>query len=151
MNIRMINLFARLLLNKGEKVYFTRRYMSYTDIDEEYIVINPEESAGNPDFLEHIKNEHGYEKVYDFPHVIWTVLHEIGHLRTDIFVEETEEEVVLRKFCTFASESGELAPEQINKIYYDMSDEWAATEWAIDFVKNHYLFCKFFGRMVKKA
>lgn len=146
MNIRALNLFVKLVLEKGEKAYFSKKYQSFTNLENDYVVINPMSAPNTDDsFIQHIKNSHGYNKVVNYPCAMWTALHEIGHLRTD---DESETDLKTRGFCQFAYENNLMTYDQINSIYYDMPDEWAATEWAIDFVESHKTFCKIFARLI---
>lgn len=146
MNVRALNLFTKIALHGKGKAYFTKKYQSFTQLEDEYVVINPLSAADEDDtFIQHIKNSHGFKNVNKYACPIWTTLHEIGHLRTN---DDVEDDPDTRNFCQYAYDNGILDYDQINSLYYDMPDEWAATEWAIEFVKSHKILCKIFTYLI---
>ena len=145
MKERIMNLFMKIVLRGECDVKFTRKYQPFASFDENLIVLNLREGAIDSQFIDHIRKSHGYARAYKISPQIWTALHEVGHIKTEGDCDENAE---MRKFCEWANEEGALPQKTINQLWYDMPDEWAATEWAIDFVKKHYIFCKLFGKAV---
>lgn len=71
--------------------------------------------------------------VYDFDILVWSLLHEIGHLSTkqgDIISK------IGRKLSRILEDKG--LTKLSAKIYYNLPEEKNATEWATDYVNTHY-------------
>lgn len=85
----------------------------------------------NPAFMKHIKKTHKFKKAYRYHETLWTVLHELGHHFTLDYCKPAKKEP------------------KTNKAYFNTEVEWAATEWAIKFVKHHKKLCKFLSFLMK--
>lgn len=129
---------TKLALGKDGKVMATNKYMSFADIDEGLVVINLNKTATEKSFLNHIRDSHGFKRAYEISPQIWSALHEVGHIKTDDFVEDNPE--MRATIETLYQFGGDI--DKLNKLWYEMPDEWEATEWAIDFVKRHFRLCK---------
>lgn len=145
---RIMNLFMKIVVRGECDVKFTRKYQPFASYDENLIVLNLREGAIDSQFIDHIYKSHGYKRAYEISPQIWTALHEVGHIKTEC---DGDEDALMRKFCEWANDEGALPQKTINRLWYEMPDEWAATEWAIDFVKKHYIFCKLFGKAVENG
>lgn len=79
---------------------------------------------------------------------LWTILHEIGHYMTDdeLTEEDYKETEVAKLYCSLVPEDVAMNNPSIQNLYFDTPSEWLATEWAIDYVKHHYLKCKKWSR-----
>ena len=129
---------AKIALGKDGEVKATKKYQSFADIDEGLVVINMCKDATDKSFIDHIINSHKFSRANEISPLIWTALHEIGHIKTDDFVEDNPEmRATLETLYEFGADINKL-----NKMWYELPDEWEATEWAINFVKNHFLLCK---------
>ena len=98
---------------------------------------NPQDDDG---FLRHLIEAHECAFALDYPLVLWTILHEIGHYFTlDEF--DLEDDMETRILC--ATISFEVARDNplIQNMYYDLHSEWVATEWAINFISQHRHAC----------
>ena len=135
--------FAKLVLGREGRVFFTRDYQSFSVVDDKWIVINPYEGEPDDDFIAHIREQHGFKRANEISLPVWTILHEIGHIRTDDFVESNDEMRTILQMCY--DYGGDY--KKINSMYYDLPDEWEATEWAIQFVKRHFRLCQLISRI----
>jgi len=83
--------------------------------------------------------------VRDISEFTWSLLHEVGHCETwGIMNKRTTNHCknVKRKI---------VQGKQPTRNYYYLTDERIATDWAIDFVENNYIFVKEFDKKVLKV
>lgn len=142
MKVNLIYGLTKLLVGKEYNVYFAKKCQPFASPDEGLIVLNFLPGATDASFVAHIKNRHGYGRAQKISTELWTALHEVGHTKTCDFVEyDGETRYALELAQKFG---GDL--EKINNLYYELEDEWAATEWAIQFVKKHYRLCRLISK-----
>lgn len=85
-------------------------------------------------FMRHLREVHKCDFVDDYPLALWSILHEIGHYYTLDDVEEDDEDDRIALTLT----TSEIANnKKVQDRYFNMPSEWAATEWAIQFVKDN--------------
>lgn len=101
-------------------------------------------------FQKHIRNKHHYDSAHKFSATLWTILHEMGHhFTSDDFDESIEdEEAPIRAMCAMIP-LNEAMEKGIEDTYYDLPTEFAATEWAINFIKSHPRKARLFDLMVR--
>jgi len=116
---------------------------TFYDCEEERINIGYEEDDCG--FMEHIVRKHKYPEAYDFSLELWTILHEIGHYETPD-VEESDREYDIRLACACIPKTND---KKVTDRYFNLSREWAATEWAIDYVEEHKALCKMFDKLLE--
>ena len=84
------------------------------------------------------------EKLYPDVHAdefLWSFLHEVGHVET---VDElTEEE---EKYCMYQKEQ-----HPTNEEYYELLDEYLATEWAANYMRKNATDIKDFWKKIQTA
>ena len=100
------------------------------DSMDEVIFINLFAEEDNA-FIEHVINSHGFVEAGKYSNTFWTILHEVGHYFTENMFEEDTEIVY---------ETDDLTA------YFNLENEWLATEWAIDFILAHPIISKIFSK-----
>lgn len=67
---------------------------------------------------------------------LWSLLHEVGHHET--WDELTDEEIIISKEMKDSIEENENIDKDVkDKIYFNIPDEYAATEWAANYMIEH--------------
>ncbi len=127
MNYPIINAFVKIVCPEATLI-FTKCQPNNYDFINDRIYFNPFDK-NDCGFLDHIYKNHHCRFCYQFSLNLWTILHEIGHCKTNDIIDFDEED-----------------EQNIN--YFDRDDEWQATEWAINFVKNHYAICLFINSVL---
>lgn len=113
---------------------------SYFDFDSDCIYLDPTENDCG--FLRHLAQVHRCNFTNDYPLIVWSILHEIGHYYTLPFCDDDYE---LRLFLTICDPS----IIEIQDLYFNLESEWEATEWAINFINEHSKLCKYFSKILK--
>lgn len=88
-------------------------------------------------FFEHMIEKHGFKEAKEFDEITLTILHEIGH-----HINKHEGTNMMEMF--FLSMIADQKEREYK--YFDMKDEWEATEWAINFIKTKYAVVKLFEK-----
>ena len=87
-------------------------------------------------FMRHLSKVHKCSFANEYPVLLWSILHEVGHYFTfdeDTLDDETDERIVLS-----AIDNKKLMRSvAIQNRYFNLESEWLATEWAINFVANN--------------
>lgn len=111
---------------------------SYYQFIENIISVdpNPKDDDG---FLRHLAKVHKCDFAYDYPLILWTILHEIGHHFT--LDDVIEDDIEARILCAMIPIEVARNNEQVQDIYYNLTSEWVATEWAIDFIATNREMC----------
>ena len=140
--VKMINRHIKVMFGKDEPTCF--------DHDTNTLIVGEREfEEVDEPFFKNILQEHEYGSVYCYSPQLWYLLHEIGHFYTDDNVKETEADMLARMMCAITPiEEVENDQETMN-IYFNLPKEWAATEWAIEFIINHPIRAKFFSKLAK--
>lgn len=113
--------------NIGEGYYFE------TETNTVNVDLTDFEDCG---FMRHLKEIHKCSFAYDYPLFIWSILHEIGHYETEWELLEDDDEAELRFWLSLTNEDCRNNIEIQNK-YYNLTAEWEATEWAIQWIKEN--------------
>lgn len=77
---------------------------------------------------------------------LWTLLHEIGHYNT---VDYAEDDLIARAICGLASREEALKDLKLQDIYFNIENEWEATEWAIEWINSHKRIAKILNWIVR--
>ena len=87
-------------------------------------------------FLRHLKEVHKCKFAYDYPLILWAILHEIGHYETEWELLEDDDDTEIRNWLSFTDKSfaNDIV---IQDMYFNLNAEWYATEWAIEWIKNN--------------
>ena len=117
---------------------------SYYNADTDSINICAEDAEDSEDFLAHVKRYHGFHGTQLARPLVWVLLHEIGHYYTLV---EDDEEDSLRMILNMAFEVDET---DRRIAYYNLPNEWEATEWAINYIKKHRVFVKILNWLVAR-
>lgn len=135
-------------INPRLKVVFTDEESSF-EWSTDTIYLNLNENCHG--FLRHLRTEHHINDYWRINKVIWQVLHEIGHYYTLDFIEEDDDEIFERAVCNLIDKDTAENNVKIQNIYFNLEKEWQATEWAIRYVKQHFVKCKFFNKFLKNT
>lgn len=87
-------------------------------------------------FMRHLKEIHKCDFTYDYSLILWTMLHEIGHYETEWELLEEDDEALLRFWLSFTSKK-DAHNIVIQDKYYNLTAEWYATEWAIQWISGN--------------
>lgn len=142
MNILIAKIIVKLIAPKL-KVGVEDSFSYDTEEERVLLGIVPEDDCG---FLRHMREYHEHGELADeFSLTLWSILHEIGHYHT---IDYAEEDLATRALCAaIPKEVAEKNP-SIQDLYFNMDDEFLATDWAVDFAYNHFRLCKIFDRLV---
>ena len=119
----LINALAKFLVKDKANIYFTRKYIncvkSYDDGTIPSVILNLTYTDADETFLDNVRDDHGFKRAYDFSPILWTILHEIGHIKTD-FNKYSEEEKFATAFIEFALDNAEDEEEydKARKLHY---------------------------------
>lgn len=141
----LIWLFIKSIVPKM-KIVFTPNEGSSFEWSTDTIYLDVNENCDG--FMRHLKNVHGIRGADNFNIIIWQILHEIGHYFTLDFIDEDEDEQTERAICALIDEETANNSEAIQDLYFNLEAEWQATEWAIDYIKIHFIKCRFFSKLL---
>jgi hypothetical protein len=92
-------------------------------------------------FMRHLHEVHGF-KLSDtlISPMMWTILHEVGHFATidEIPPQDYDEAISTKTLLTLYGEEIKTNP-TLQDRYFNTATEWEATEWAIEWVKSHFM------------
>lgn len=113
---------------------------THIDHDDEIIYINCNDNVDM--VFNHIINSHRRYEFLDYEPIIMVVLHEIGHYMIfDNLAEKDFDEYALINLgidlIIDENNKYQLTTEELNRPYFDTTIEWNATEWALDYIKEH--------------
>ena len=125
---------VKICIDNGEDNY---------DYVNEVIHINPtlKEDYG---FTRHLYEYH--KPAIKLPTQIWTILHEYGHYFT---ADEFEVDMDTRAICGMIAKEVACNYKEVQDLYFNMEDEYGATEWACAYAEKHPRLCTFFGKIIK--
>lgn len=145
------NIFAKSVLKNEGKVFFSRKAENQCVFDElAYVVLNLLDTNADELFLNHIEKRHNFKKARKYCPFLWTVLHEIGHIKVDgeQYIEgDAYEEALIKVLCSIADNEKEWNEAAV--LHFEMKGEWEATDWAIDFVERHPLLSYMLNYLLK--
>lgn len=130
---RVIRNFTKYV-NSSIKVKFNRRGENASDMVKKIIYLDFKEILNNPDhkvgMTYHFKNEVGL--------VVYTLLHEIGHIQTAHKVENLTE--ALQTYTHYVDKlvNSDMTYKNISKNYSKLTLEKLANEWAYEFAKSEF-------------
>lgn len=127
------------------KFSFNKEEDSYYDIEENRINLNSHLRENDFGFFRHIREAHGFTDIAAAVPEVWTLLHEVGHVHTWV---EDEEEDIWRAALSIVDGSYDTF---IQDAYYNLENEWLATEWAINYIKKHPVFVKILNWLVARS
>ena len=87
-------------------------------------------------FMRHLKEVHKCRFAYNYSLILWSILHEIGHYETEWELLENEDESDLRELLSCTDESCRHDT-FVQDLYFNLTAEWIATEWAIEWIKEN--------------
>lgn len=88
-------------------------------------------------FIRHLKETHKCPFAERINLILWSILHEIGHYETENEVEEYDEDYEMRIWLMLTDETYRHNT-AIQDRYFNLPAEYAATEWAKEWVENNY-------------
>lgn len=96
------------------------------------INLNGNEYLDDCGFLRHLYESHKCDFTNEYSIILWAILHEIGHCITQVEDNDADIEKRLLLQCTNDAHSVE-----IQDLYFNLSSEYAATEWAIQWITEN--------------
>ena len=145
------NIFAKSILKKEGRVFISRTSENQCVFEEPpYIILNLNHTDADDLFISHIEKRHKFKNARNYSPFLWTILHEIGHIKADTeedAIAEQEKEALVKLLCSTADNEKEWNSAAI--LHFEMKSEWDATDWAIDFIKRHYLLCHIVDYLLK--
>lgn len=87
-------------------------------------------------FMRHLKEKHHYDCADTISIIIWSILHEIGHYNTENEIDWEDD--FEDRFALACTNSDVRYNKKVQDMYFDLPSEFAATEWAIDYVKDNF-------------
>lgn len=111
------------------------------------IYFNPAANIYDAGFARHIEEKHFFLNPTKYSMPLWSLLHELGHY----FNPDEEEDIESKAIC--AALPYELAQKNqtLQNMYYDSPDEYAATEWAIEWITQHPRLSSLFSILLKPS
>lgn len=140
----MLRWIAAKCIAPKVKFSFNNDDSSYYNSDTDSINICAEDAEDSEDFLAHVRQYHNFHETQLARPLVWVMLHEIGHYYTLV---EDDEEDSLRMILNMAFEVDET---DRRIAYYNLPNEWEATEWAINYIKKHPVFVKILNWLVAR-
>lgn len=122
------------------------------DFEGQFITFNPFETCEDDFFSNFVEKK--FEMKDTMP-ILTSFLHEVGHHKTcDFLTEEEWDYSFRRKKKIFKKIEKAKAKKKIEKIqweYFNLPDELAATEWAVNYIKTHPKKAKKINAEIEKA
>lgn len=108
-------------------------------------------------FMAHLENVHRCDFAREYDIRLWTILHEIGHYETDEVLDDDDEEnledYLMVGFLQLFEDGRTYVKDDLldmeNQMYFNLPREWAATEWAIEWILLNPRKAKFFNWLAK--
>lgn len=118
----------------------------YYDTEEERVYFTRTIDDDDCGFLRHMREYHENGEIADtLPLKVWVILHEVGHYYT---IDEVADDVDTRALCAMISVEDARKDTQIQDMYFNIENEFIATDWAIDFALAHPKLCRFFAALL---
>lgn len=144
--MKMITDFIHSIESELEVTYIKDKgyYYEY-DSNTLNVAINDREDYG---FIRHLKECHGCNFAEEFDLNFWSILHEIGHYEIADYIFESNEELELR-FALALTDESIKDNKKIQDLYFNLTSEFEATEWAIEWIENNLDKAKNFNRLIE--
>ena len=140
----MLKWIAAKFVEPKVKFSFNKDEDSFYDINENRINLNSCLEENDYGFFRHVREAHEFTDTAAAAPQVWTLLHEVGHVHTWV---EDEEEDLLRVALSVMDGTKDT---NVQNAYYDLENEWLATEWAINFIKTHKIVVKLLNKIFSK-
>ena len=122
---KIIAPFVKVKIDKTDSTCF--------DFNNDTLIVGYDFNDDEYGFMRHLREVHGCKFANLFTHRFWAILHELGHYFTGDGIEDEKETLEVRAFC----------------MYFNLPSEFAATEWAINFIKTHKWLSIFLNRVAQ--
>ena len=126
------------------KVYFKRNGGSYFSSDNKINIQLDFNKEDTTNFMEHLYTQHKCKVAYKIHPYIWKMLHEVGHFYT---FEDCEEDLLSLLIIANADCKTKEEKKDVDFVYYNMPIEYAATDWAANFVKYNKKRIAFYNKI----
>lgn len=111
------------------------------DYLEETIYYTTERDPSDEGFLRHLEERHKFQNARKYSLRLWSLLHEIGHY----YNADVEPDAAKYIGMVLYEQEPSLKAQYL---YYNSPDEWAATEWACEWVERHKVLAKIFSKIL---
>jgi len=95
-------------------------------------------------FMRHLREKHFFPNPERYSHRLWSILHELGHY----FNPDEEEDTISKAICALLPLDFAQTTPTLQDMYYDSPDEFAATEWACDWIDFHPFLSSLFSALL---
>ncbi len=138
--VRIIAPSVRVRMNKQDQTNI--------NLETNVLTLGTDNERGYKWFLAHVRESHGYRRVNKYSIKLWQILHELGHYFTDSYTDEGEESNFIRIMCALSPENL-VEDKKAAFVYFDLSKEWAATQWAINWIEYHGFKARLFSILAR--
>ena len=128
------------------KIRYDDNEQTCYDCNEECLIIGQDFCSDDCGFMRHLREVHGYSDADQYCLALWTLLHEIGHYYT---IDYAEDDLWTRAICGLISYEEASKNSELQDIYFNIENEWEATEWAIKWVDSHKRIAKILNWIVR--
>lgn len=128
------------------KIRYDDNEQTCYDCNEECLIIGNDFYSDGCGFMRHLREVHGYINADQYSLALWTLLHEIGHYYT---IDYAEDNLIVRAICRLTSYEEASKNPKLQDIYYNIENEWEATEWAIKWIDSHKKIAKILNWIVR--
>ena len=117
----------------------------YYDTNSKIMVIGKYFDPNDYGFMRHLGSVHKFVDADKYSYTLWHLLHEIGHFKTE---EKYGNNLAVRQYF---KENAKLMLRNthLQNSFHNLRVEWEATEWAINWVKEHPKKAKILNLLVR--
>ena len=150
MREKLIRLFVKTTAPKVKVIFNPLDDCHYRHIDE-VMNINLSQASNEDDggFRHHLALVHKCPFVNEISLPLWSILHELGHHFTADEIDLDDKLDLFEQREQLFAMQEHLTDEEMNNAYFNLADEWEATEWAIAYIKKHPIKCLIFGDLLR--
>ena len=105
----------------------------FYDCDKQKMIVGKYFDPNDYGFMRHITNVHGFREAPMYSYTFLRILHEIGHYMTeDKYGKNKDTRLWFEQNVRIIKDNIHLQND-----FYNIREEWEATEWAIKWAKAH--------------
>ena len=138
---KIIAPFVKVKIDKTDSTCF--------DFNNDTLIIGYDFNDDEYGFMRHLREVHGCKFANFFTHRFWAILHELGHYFTGEGIEDEKETLEVRALCILIGDDIVKTNKGVQDMYFNLPSEFAATEWAINFIKTHKWLSIFLNRVAQ--
>ena len=143
-----IKLIVKSIAPKVDVIYEDDSITCF-DFDLNAVIIGKDLMLDDCGFIRHIIDRHKFVNAQQYSLIFWSILHELGHYFTGDDGIVSDEDAMQYTICAMIPREAVDENPNIQSFYFDIENEWNATEWAINWIQTHKLLAKLFNYIVK--